>query len=154
MKPPVKRVWIAAALAPEIFLLLTVAPPDGDFAGSDRQRRQDEMRSPWDLDWTDVGDAGLAELTTLPRLWNLSLWGARQVTDAGVEHLTRIQTLSHLDLKGTAVTDEGVKHLAKLSRLRYLSLPTPKVTLQAAQEVSRALPECSVYLDYANVKQR
>jgi hypothetical protein len=40
------------------------------------------------------------------------LYGTK-VTDAGLEELKNLKTLSELDLRGTAVTDEGVKKLQK-----------------------------------------
>lgn len=60
-----------------------------------------------------VTDEDLERLTRLPRLESLMLT-LTFVSDAGLEHLAPIKSLTELQLKGTKVTQEGV---AKLKRL-------------------------------------
>jgi hypothetical protein len=64
------------------------------------------------LDCTQVTDKGLAHLTGLTRLTELSLKATR-VTDAGLKHLHRLTSLKKIDLRLTAVSQGGVEALKK-----------------------------------------
>jgi hypothetical protein len=79
------------------------------------------------LDHTKVGDAGVAELTALPQLYTLSL-------------------------DGTRVTDAGVRHLANLHHLKWLTLNESTVTVRAAEDLKKVLPECRVTLGSTEVR--
>jgi hypothetical protein len=63
-----------------------------------------------ELDYTKVGDAGLAKLTALTHLTDLAL-DSVDLTDAGVAHLAGIRSLRQLDLYHTLVTDKGFEQL-------------------------------------------
>ena len=73
-------------------------------------------------------DAGLEHLTKLPQVEQLHLL-YNNFGDAGMEHLAKIPKLRVLDLRGCVlVTDEGLEHLAKLTNLERLKLRNPNVS--------------------------
>jgi hypothetical protein len=74
------------------------------------------------LNETDVTDRGLSGLAELTGLEALRIGVGRQITDAGLAELARLQDLKELALVGTRVTDEGMKHVAALRGLRQLSV--------------------------------
>lgn len=63
-----------------------------------------------------------------PALPALDLSGCTQVTDAGVRHLATMPSLRHLNLTGTGVTDGGLEVLRHLPELRSLSLGRNRLT--------------------------
>lgn len=66
--------------------------------------------------------------------------GYLRITDRGIEHLAKVQSLEHLVLRGSKVTDEGVSRLVTgLPRLRSLSLARTKIT-DASVDRLAALP--------------
>jgi hypothetical protein len=68
-----------------------------------------------------VGDAGLAAIAGLRRLYELDLYATR-VTDAGLTHLAGMPELEFLHLGETGVGGPGLTHLVGLQRLNYLKL--------------------------------
>jgi hypothetical protein len=72
------------------------------------------------LNDTDVTDAGLQGLGELAGLESVTIGVGRQISNAGLAHLNRLQSLKELTLVGTHVTDEGLKEVAGLSGLRQL----------------------------------
>jgi hypothetical protein len=73
------------------------------------------------LDQTDVSDAGIKQVSTLPRLKSLRVQGG-QITDKAVEYLAAAVALESLELCNTTVTDHGIRSLARLPRLRVLTI--------------------------------
>jgi Leucine-rich repeat (LRR) protein len=63
-----------------------------------------------DLDYTQVGDAGVAKLAGLTKLVNLEL-DSVDLTDAGVSHLTGLRSLRQLDLYHTLISEKGFQQL-------------------------------------------
>jgi Leucine-rich repeat (LRR) protein len=63
-----------------------------------------------DLDYTRVGDPGVAKLAGLTKLANLEL-DSVNLTDAGVSHLTGLRSLRQLDLYHTLVSEKGLQQL-------------------------------------------
>jgi len=64
------------------------------------------------LNGTAVTDAGLEPVGALPKLKSLQLYGCKQVTDAGIQHL-KGHKFDLLVLDGTAVTAKGAADLKK-----------------------------------------
>ena len=61
------------------------------------------------------------------RVTQVGLWET-EATDAGMEHVKGITTLSRLCLDGTKVTDAGLTHLKGVESLRILNLANTNVT--------------------------
>src|SRR5205807_9759366 len=74
---------------------------------------------------TEIGDAGLAHLSALPKLTVLRLQGTG-VTDAGLGQLKKMTTLASLYLDGTRVTEAGVAELKKSLPRCFVSAQPPK----------------------------
>lgn len=79
------------------------------------------------LSRSTVSDDGVRYLAQLSSLRSLDLGGTK-ISDAALQHVSKIQTLKYLDLRHTAVTDEGVSQLSSLVSLRWLNLVKTKVT--------------------------
>jgi hypothetical protein len=52
----------------------------------------------------------------------------KAISDEGARHLSSIQTLTILSLRGSDVSDRGLKHLSLLPNLEYLDLSDTRVT--------------------------
>ena len=63
-----------------------------------------------DLNYTPIGNAGIARLSGLTNLADLSL-DSVELTDAGVAPLAGLRSLRQLDLYHTLVTDKGFEQL-------------------------------------------
>lgn len=88
-------------------VVLQMANPDVDDAVVARLKGFDRLRE-LDLGGTKVTDEGLKVLRDLPSLTSLRL-GNTRITDAGFrESLAGKESLTRLDLSGTAVADETV----------------------------------------------
>lgn len=95
------------------------------------------------LDRTDVGDETLFALCSLRHLTWITLSETR-VTDDGVLKLLAHVQLSVLALDGTRVTDSTVGALASQTKLTSLFLYDTDASVEALDELDRALPECII----------
>lgn len=84
-----------------------------------------------DLTFTDVTDAGLSQLKSLPALESLTI--SPRITDAGIKHLKDLPYLKSIDLSHDAITDEGVRQLAQLRGLKSVGLIGTKVTKECVK---------------------
>ncbi|MCS5540968.1 MAG: hypothetical protein NZ804_13335, partial [Roseibacillus sp.] len=92
---------------------------------------------------TSITDAGMANLSKMPKLRKLWLNGTG-ITDAGLDSITALSALEYLNLYGTQVTDEGLKKLAGLKNLKKLYLWQTKVTSGAVEEFKKSAKDCDV----------
>ncbi len=76
---------------------------------------------------TQFTDADLEHLKGLTSLTSLSI-AHTQVTDAGLVHLKGLTKLKYLYLFETQVTDSGLKHLKGLTNLEFINLGNTHVT--------------------------
>jgi uncharacterized membrane protein len=67
------------------------------------------------------------------------------IGDADLEALTGLTELSYLNLHGTTVSDNGVKKLVGNKALRNLYIGVSEATVDGADAVRAALPDCIVY---------
>ena len=74
----------------------------------------------------------------------VSLSNKKDVTDAGLVHLTGLTKLEALNLINTDITDAGLVYLKALSGLEKLSLFGTKVTRAGVAELQKALPACRI----------
>jgi hypothetical protein len=82
------------------------------------------------LEQTDVSEAGLASVATLPRLRSLGIYQWRGITDQGLANLRGLSSLEELHLRIWGVTNEGLRVLEDLPGLRTLGInwgPQPGV---------------------------
>ncbi len=97
-----------------IFLLLRLHELSGlDFSGG------------MAVEEAQITDDGLAELAklNLPRLDTLLLGWCEHITDAGLEHVSRIQTIQYLELAGNShIADAGLAQLASMKNLTGLNI--------------------------------
>lgn len=85
-----------------------------------------------------VGDELLVGIGGRPIRY-LSLQGTR-VTDAGLQHLSQLTTVTTLVLSETDVTDEGLLHLHGLSNLNSVILDDTRTTRRGVTKLKEALP--------------
>ncbi|MEZ6066007.1 MAG: hypothetical protein R3B90_09930 [Planctomycetaceae bacterium] len=69
-----------------------------------------------------ITDDGLAIVDHLPGLVSISLQRCSQVTNPGLEHLTRAESLREVKLLYTTISDDGLEHLGKMEGLVSLDL--------------------------------
>lgn len=63
----------------------------------------------------------LQKLAVFPRLKSASFVDTN-LDDVGLEYVSKVRTLEHLDLQDTKITNAGLAHLAQLPRLDWLRL--------------------------------
>ena len=78
------------------------------------------------LDCTDVTDAGLAQLETLPKLLYLNLRGT-SIGNAGLSSIAKLKTLTYLWLSDTKITGRTLHQLRSLESLNHLFLDGTEV---------------------------
>jgi len=88
---------------------------------------------------SDLTDAGIKSLATLPKLRRLSLEGTK-VTDAGLGELCNIETLEFVDLSNTAITEKGLAQLNKLTKLKSLFLSDGQLSSEGKDKLHDAIP--------------
>lgn len=85
------------------------------------------------LNWTGVGDAGLAHLKGLTQLESLGLERCANVTDAGLAHIKGLVNLKDLSLPQTKVTDAGMECVKNMTKLTWLDLTGCEITDKGAK---------------------
>ncbi len=97
------------------------------------------------FNYSDVTDLTLSRLTNLTNLSALLLNGTH-VTDEGLAQLhdTQLHTVSLYD---TAVTDEGLVELSKLPSLSVLDVQKTSVTLEGVAHFQELRPKCIIHFD-------
>ncbi|NQU24227.1 MAG: hypothetical protein HQ567_23340 [Candidatus Nealsonbacteria bacterium] len=96
------------------------------------------------FDGTQVTDAGLVHLKSLPNIEAIDLLDTR-VTDAGLAHLKSLRSLQWLRFDGTEVSDAGLVHLEDLTDLEAVYLRAMQVTNEGVKKLQEALPNCQIY---------
>jgi hypothetical protein len=91
-----------------------------------------------------VTDAGLEYLRGLTTLTVLALGGSA-VSDKGLERLAVLPNLEFLDLAGTRVTDAGLRHLRRFPTLKTVMLERTAVTAKGARDLRRDLPTLEIH---------
>ncbi|HEY9871238.1 MAG TPA: hypothetical protein V6D08_18905 [Candidatus Obscuribacterales bacterium] len=81
-----------------------------------------------------MGNGGLAEIASLPRLVILEL-GGNKITDDGLVFLKAARTIERLNLMHTSISDTGAAVLGTFEQLRALSLEGTRVTDQGIKHL-------------------
>ncbi len=72
---------------------------------------------------SQLTNKGLEHFSKLASLTSLNLSGCPNITDEGIEHLSKLSSLTSLNLSGCHnITDEGLEYLSKLTSLSSLNL--------------------------------
>ena len=75
------------------------------------------------FDSTDLTDKGIEVISQLPNLRELVIgFGRTQVTNSGIERLSRNQALETVRLYHLDITDEGLANLSSFSKLKELTI--------------------------------
>ncbi|MFN0076916.1 MAG: protein kinase domain-containing protein [Prosthecobacter sp.] len=90
-----------------------------------------------------VTAAGFAAVANLKPLVSLTLTGTF-FDDEAAGLIATVPNLASLDLGNTKITDAGLPKLKTLKKLTTLSLGGTPVTLEAAAEFQKAMPQCRV----------
>jgi hypothetical protein len=85
-----------------------------------------------------VTDKGLASVAELTDLRELAIWWATGITDAGMADLSHLPRLSMVDISLSKLTDEGIGKLGRLPMLEDLSVQGQSFSDQALIDLSRA----------------
>lgn len=91
----------------------------------------------------EVTDLGMQHLSRLKNLRDLYLQNTK-VSDAGLQNLKELDSLQTLDLMGTGVSDVGLLHLEKMTGLRRVWLGGSSVTDQGCERLQRLLPDAEI----------
>ncbi|WP_425397827.1 leucine-rich repeat domain-containing protein [Aeoliella sp.] len=86
------------------------------------------------VDSSNITDQGLQSLSKLRKLETLYLSGT-QITDDGLSHLVDLDKLQTLTLAYNSITDEGLTHLRKLASLKTLNLNFTEITDHGVEEL-------------------
>jgi hypothetical protein len=92
---------------------------------------------------TALGNAGLGIMVDLPVIEMLSL-ESTAVTDDGLHHLRRSESLRRVWLDKTKVTDKGIGQLRQCTHLTVLGIEKTGISRDGANTLRRALPHCRI----------
>ena len=103
-----------------------------------------------DLDDAYITIKAVEHLTVLEHLAELRLKGCTELYNDCVPYLNKIKGLALLHLVGTHITIEGLVNMNTLIRLKKLFIsvdPKQDITLQM-QRLKKELPACDFYVNY------
>ena len=99
---------------------------------------------------SEVTDAHIAHLTGMQSLKELSIdavifkdreaFISMDVTDKGLEYISKLKSLEQLSLIGAKITDEGIQQLSEIPELKWISLQGCNVTEEGLQRLKKKLP--------------
>jgi len=101
----------------ELYLAKTLID-DTSLAALKQHPRLKKLR----ISQTQITDAGLEQLTALTHLIDLDLSENSVISDAGMSHLSKMTTLTKLNLWRVALSDSGIQQLAGLVKMQWLNL--------------------------------
>ena len=90
-----------------------------------------------------ITDGGLENLSGLVNLRHLDLEGT-PISDAGLVHLRGLKRLWELKLADTNVTDAGMDHLTGLSNLHMVELPLG-ISLEGSWKLHASSPGVNIH---------
>jgi len=103
-----------------------------------------------DLDETDITNEGINHLTQLNHIKELRLKGIAAIDDGCMQSLSKLKGLELLHLGGTSVTLNGLTQLGSLQNLRVLllSLTASEEIREKMLELKKLLPGCEFIFNY------
>jgi hypothetical protein len=103
-----------------------------------------------ELENSDLTDAGIEPLSRETQLEGLALVGSR-ITDAGLDHLASLTSLLRLRLDRSAITDAGLARLKSLKSLETLSLIETRLTDSSVETLAGFQSLKSLNLDRSGI---
>jgi hypothetical protein len=97
-----------------------------------------------EVDQCDLTDSDMKMIGTMSNLENLKVNGNTQVTDLGLKSIGGLRKLQILAIGGTRISSGCSAALSKLSRLKILSIDWNNWRSEDRDQLSKALPKCSV----------
>ena len=103
-----------------------------------------------DLDETAITNEGIKHLTRLEQIKELRLKGIAAIDNTCMEYLNKLKDLELLHLGGTAVTLDGLMKLSSLQKLKVmlLSIPMDEEIKEKMLQLKALLPHCEFILNY------
>lgn len=114
---------------------------DANLAEALAKVRQSSQPTVVDLTWSNVGGNHLKQLSGLPELRELYLFGT-DVTDRDLRHLGELPNLETIDLGGGKLTPDGILQFRSSRKLKRLFLAgmRPPVSDGMLEQIARAWP--------------
>lgn len=102
-----------------------------------------------DLDETDITNDGVAHLTQMNFIKELRLKGIREIDNHCIVHLNKIKGLELIHVKGTSVTIDGILKLDSKPGLKelFFSAKDGEITNEKMLELKKLMPGCSFTID-------
>lgn len=102
-----------------------------------------------DLDETDLTNEGIEHLTRLDLLKELRLKGIRQLDNDCIVHLNKLKGLELLHLRGTSITLDGILKLNNLQGLKelFFSDDEDKPAKEKMLQLREVLPGCEFIIN-------
>ena len=100
----------------------------------------------------NVSAAGMVHVSGLGQLEHLDLWHT-QIGSAGLEPLAGLKQLETLDLTQSGISDAGIQHLAGLASLRVLNLSENRITDASVEYLKRLTQLRTLIVDSTGLLQ-
>ena len=100
----------------------------------------------------EIDDEGVKHLTNSipPNLGDLDI-GGNQITDAALPIIAENRSIRMLSLKHNSnISDKGIQALSKMQQLRQIFLDNTQVTLEGAKKLQQSLRKC--YIELGNIE--
>ncbi|MGB4843262.1 MAG: hypothetical protein WBP16_02220, partial [Ferruginibacter sp.] len=97
----------------------------------------------------DITNKGVEHLTKMDFIKELRLKGIREINNDCIVHLNKINGLELLHVKGTSVTIEGILKLDSKPELKelFFSAKDDEITKEKMLELKKLMPDCSFTID-------
>jgi hypothetical protein len=82
-----------------------------------------------------ITNAGLADVSTIPTLQSVDLWGAGNITDDGMLGLRSLENLQSLFIINAPITDRGMEACRAWKHLQRLRINSPEITDEGIQNL-------------------
>ncbi len=99
-----------------------------------------------DLDETEITIEGIAHLTLMENITELRLKGIRQLDNSCVVHLNKIKGLELLHIRGTSINLDGALQLDNHSKLKRLLISDDEdePAQERIEQLRNLMPDCEI----------
>jgi hypothetical protein len=95
---------------------------------------------------TKISDKSLAYLAEIGYIDGLELDSCSEITDSGIESLSRLTDFTHLDLAKTRISNKAVGSILKMRNLASLSLNSTDIDDEALNQLAKARSLRKLYI--------